>query len=584
MKLRFGTAGLYAVIAGFALLLTGAAFALSPIPFRTALQCIAKNPMILLLNFLPVLLLTLLLYAAFNRLWPAFALVSVIVTVLTLVNYFKTIVRQEPFMPSDILVIREAMTFSGAAAYHIHWTMIATLLGVVAMVVFSAFISVPKSGWIARSSLAAGALLAFFLLNQFVYSNKTLYFSFYCHGSTSKMTDIYESRGFLYSFWYNINGMRIDRPEGYSAGNARDILEPYAGGTAEETPPVNVILILQESFTELSEDEFFSFEQDPLEHYKKLKTESLYGNIVVPSFGGGTASTEFDVLTGLCSTFINNQTPSSFWYVRKEYEAIVSAFKNRGYDAIALHPGFDWFYNRKNVYNHFGFDSFISRFDFDLTQTKDKDGLISDAGAYAKLREVLDSQPAGTPLFTYLVTIQNHTPYNNRFETGASNFTQAEPLLTPEEVDILSNYFIGVADGDRELKNLTDHLRGLDEPYLLVFFGDHLPSFGAAGHFYESRGYTGLRGYELPFLIWNNPAASEVFDLNAAAERAGMKQGDTIGANYLGPLMLELLGMDTDMPFYKFVNEQRKKYPILREESAEDTLDFRTVQYYRMTE
>ncbi|MDR1669539.1 MAG: LTA synthase family protein [Oscillospiraceae bacterium] len=584
MKLNVGTAGLYISVFIFSLLMTGAAFLLSPIPFKTALKCIGKNPLILLLNFLPVFLLTLLAYAVFNRLWPSFALVSVLMTVLTLVNYFKTLVRQEPFMPSDLLVIREAMTFSGAAAYHVSVKMILTLVGIVAAVVFSVFIQTPKSGWIVRSGIAAAALLAVFLLNRFVYSDRALYFSFYCHGSTSKMTDIYESRGFLYSFWYNINGMRIDRPEGYTDGKARDILAAYDNAPAAEKIPLNVILVLEESFTELSDDAFFTFEQDPLENYKKIKEESYYGRLIVPNFGGGTASTEFDILTGLSSGFINNQSPSSFWYVRKEHEAIVSAFKNNRYDAVAIHPGFDWFYNRKNVYRHFRFDSFLSRSDFDLTHTKDKAGLIADYASFAKLRKLIGEQPAGTPLFSYLVTIQNHTPYNNRFVENASVFTQPEALLTPEEVDILSNYFIGVADGDRELKGLTDYLRGLDEPYLLVFFGDHLPSLGTAGRVYEKLGYSGLREYEAPYLIWSNDAAKEVFDLNAAVTRAGLKPGDTISANYLGPLILELLGLDADMPFYRFVNGQRRQYPILREESAENTLDFRTVQYYRMTE
>ena len=60
-----------------------------------------------------------------------------------------------------------------------------------------------------------------------------------------------------------------------------------------------------------------------------------------------------------------------FWKNEIVDEGIRSIAKENGYSTVFTHPGRDWYYNRMNVYDYFGFDelSFYESYDTeDLTQ------------------------------------------------------------------------------------------------------------------------------------------------------------------------------------------------------------------------
>ncbi|MDR0294355.1 MAG: LTA synthase family protein, partial [Oscillospiraceae bacterium] len=334
--------------------------------------------------------------------------------------------------------------------------------------------------------------------------------------------------------------------------------------------------------TELSDEPFFFFFLDILAPYKLLKVEGFHGTLVVPNYGGGTANTEFDVLTGLYSMYIN-PSPTAFRHVRKPFPSVASVFRENGYQTPAIHPGHGWVYRRERVYPRLGFGEFLTEKRFDAPELKG--GLIADRAAFAKLREVFETRPS--PSFSYMVTIQNHTPFENRFERGARNFTQARPFLSPAETDILSNYFIGAADTARELKLFTDFLNGRPEPTLLVFYGDHLPSLGPAMRLYDELGFNkGLKKYETPFLFWRNDASKQFFNLEKAMDSCCVRRGDKLSAHYLGALTLELLGLDGGLLFFQYLNALRRTCPVLTiygpPANARAAADYHTVLYNRL--
>ena len=121
----------------------------------------------------------------------------------------------------------------------------------------------------------------------------------------------------------------------------------------------NIVMIMSEAFSDISNSESINFDEygDPLEFYNKFinRDDVISGHIVVPNFGGGTSDTEFDVLTG-CSTKYIDSSQVSYNFIRKPMEAMPRLLKNIGYDTLAIHPGYGWFYNRTNVYKNKGFD------------------------------------------------------------------------------------------------------------------------------------------------------------------------------------------------------------------------------------
>ena len=72
-----------------------------------------SKPLILLLTFLPVLLLTLFFFFLFNRLWAAVLAGGAIVLALTFTNYIKLMLRDDPVLATDLHYISEAAGIGG---------------------------------------------------------------------------------------------------------------------------------------------------------------------------------------------------------------------------------------------------------------------------------------------------------------------------------------------------------------------------------------------------------------------------------------------------------------------------------------
>jgi hypothetical protein len=130
-------------------------------------------------------------------------------------------------------------------------------------------------------------------------------------------------------------------------------------------------------------------------------------------------------------------------------------------------------------------------------------------------------------------------------------------------LNILSNYFYGLADCDRELRRLTDYLQGLGEPAVVLYYGDHTPSFGD-GIERALRPDTGdpagdaIKRYKVPFIIWGNDAYRETGGGDAQPLDMGM-----FSANYLGVKLFSMLGFDGIDPYFDFCLDLMDEYPII---------------------
>ena len=96
-----------------------------------------------------------------------------------------------------------------------------------------------------------------------------------------------------------------------------------------------------------------------------------------------------------------------------------------------------------------------------------------------------------------------------------SNF-DTDVFLTSKEKNMLYNYFNGVKDADEGIAQLVTELDKLEEPVVLVYFGDHLPGFANGMDFFEILDYDidiegttkqKLAIYETPYFIWQNESA-----------------------------------------------------------------------------
>jgi hypothetical protein len=328
-------------------------------------------------------------------------------------------------------------------------------------------------------------------------------------------------------------------------------------------------MVLSEAFSELALSETVCFDgfDDPLAFYKSIRNESINGFLVSPHIGGGTSDIEFDILTGINTRHFRG-VPYSFTMVTRTFPGFVNVLNKAGFESLALHPGAGWFYNRQNTYLLLGFGDFMDQNQFNRGDTK---------GGYISERQTIDAilreykNRSNDPFFLKAITIQNHGPYHGKYNAEI-NFNiqqnqQGEDLSLSDK-DALANYFVGLKDSDEGLKRLVEFFKTEEEPVVLVYYGDHLPSLPLSVYETlipetEGVGDSLIRFNRVPFLIWANEAGR--VKLDARHFETALPADRTISSLYLGAALLKMLGLDELDAYIAFINWLLPLYPVILE-------------------
>ena len=565
------------VIIIVSLVTTGLMFYLSPGSLKVFIGFVIDSPSLFILNYLPILLLMLMLYFISGNCIFASGIPFMIFTAAAFANRTKSTLRQDPLVPSDLSVITEVKSILQNYDKIYMILAIAAVLITLAIIAL-AFLFFKKSDklTVKKRILGAGGCIAcFVIMFSTAYSNTELYNSYAVDGNIYFKVNQYISKGFLYSFIYDINNLKVEKPSSYNPEAFNAIDDTAESTELNDISKPNIVMIMSEAFSDISNSESINFDEygDPLEFYNQFinRDHVISGHIVVPNFGGGTSDTEFDVLTG-CSTKYIDSSQVSYNFIRKPMEAMPRLLKNIGYDTLAIHPGYGWFYNRTNVYKNMGFDDFIYlEEDFDPS-TQNKGGYISDEVTTQSIIDNFENHVKNNddPLFEFCVTIQNHGPYEEKYENLKTNFS-TDIQLTDDEKAIYSGYFQGIDDAEAQIETVVIYFESIDEPVVLVFFGDHLPGFSnGMSYFSQFRPDIDLNGnqwqqmkaYETPFFIWANDVALKTTNFSENAKNIKMPVNDIISSFYLGTTVMELLDMGNISPLFGFVNELRGSLPV----------------------
>ncbi|MEG0167371.1 MAG: sulfatase-like hydrolase/transferase, partial [Ruthenibacterium sp.] len=125
--------------------------------------------------------------------------------------------------------------------------------------------------------------------------------------------------------------------------------------------------------------------------------------------------------------------------------------------------------------------------------------------------------------------------------------------LDAETLSQLQDFATGVYEADAALGTLIDYFRKVDEPTVIVFWGDHFNPVGTGYELYEKTGWIqkgdhnspALRGTDLR--IWSNYDAASV-DIG------------TIASYNLSPVVLDLYGIEKPL-WFEFLTQQM---PMMR--------------------
>ncbi len=308
----------------------------------------------------------------------------------------------------------------------------------------------------------------------------------------------YEDYGLPYCFTASLFKTGINEPNGYG----EKVLDEISGNgklaEAKEDGKVkpNIIVVQLESFFDPTEAEFFETSKDAIPNLRKMFSKYSSGYFKVPSVGAGTANTEFEVLTGMNLRYFG---PGEYPYktvLKESYtESAASALKELGYGAHALHNNGGNFYSRAKVFNHIGFDSFTSKEFMNVLQMTEN-GWAKDDILVDHILEAMDTTKQQD--FVFCISVQGHGDYP---ETQL--IENPEITVSGIEDEALKNkweYYVNqVYEMDAFAGRLVEEIEKRDEPSVVVFYGDHLPTMGL-----KAEDLKGRYLYNTNYVIWDN--------------------------------------------------------------------------------
>lgn len=235
----------------------------------------------------------------------------------------------------------------------------------------------------------------------------------------------------------------------------------------------DIVVILSESFFDARSMKGMSALPDPIPNVRAAIDAGHGGLMRVPTFGGGTIRTEFEVLTGMpMSAFPDAQFPY-VTLVRERIPSLVSELEHHGYRTVAIHGNAGSFWNRQNAYRALGFDRFITEREFPANARRDGRWIADSAMTDMILREL---DPAGPPKLVVALSIEAHGPYggSTTADPAGRDAIPLPPGLSDKQALELRNYLYHVRNADAEFGRLMKAL-GTHRPTVVLFFGDHLP-------------------------------------------------------------------------------------------------------------
>ena len=473
------------------------------------------SPLILFLNLLPPVLLVWFFYFLTRRAWAGFLGGCLPTLVVALVNYFKIRLRSDPLLATDLRLAAEAGGIVGNYQLDLNWLVWFALGCLLAGLLFSIFL-MPNGlrGWKTRAFGAASCLALMAVAFVYLFLNPQLYQKTANNDYINPWSDVevFVSKGCLYPFLYSFRDMFPTPPEGYNEKEAAALLEQYPDSNIPEDKKVSVMGIMLEAFCDLTDFPALAGQEAVAQVYQpwhELEEQSVSGDLLTNIFAGGTVDSEWGFLTGYSRhDDFRKDTDSYVWYL-----------KNQGYQTFGSHPGYGWFYNRQNVNQYLGFEEywFTENHYGDLV---DPTSAIynSDHLLVKELLAQLEERTKDGPCFSFSVSYQNHGPYEWTYTAGEEYLTPAATGFGEETCHVWNNYLKGVADTIDAMVELTRGLEELEEPVVLVLFGDHKPWGGNGNSAYADIGanfdISTLKGfydyYSTPYLIWANSAAKAV--------------------------------------------------------------------------
>lgn len=464
---------------------------------------LSARPVAFLVNVL-ILTLCLSLCMFAKRKWFWAVLIGAVWAGLGIANMYVLSYRVSPLSAIDFAILQLDWSFIG-----IYMSVPVFILLVIAVLLLIVGLALlyrrsPKSPVQPRRSIVTICIL---LLSVALLPELPLAAGFAGNAYTDVIT-LTERYGFVYTFSRSLIDVGIDRPEDYSARRIHAIAEDVLR-TETKTPEVtpNIIFLQLESFFDVNHLEGVTFSEDPVPYFRALKENSPSGFFTAPSVGAGTANTEFEVMTQMnVHDFGTGEYPYKTILQDTTCESIAYNLKELGLSTHVLHNNTATFYDRDKVFSKLGFDSFTS-IEYMNDVEYNEIGWAKDSILTGEILDLLGSTASRDLIYT--ISVQPHGAYPTDSESdGIRVLSGIEDEALRSEMEY---YATQLQEVDDFLRALTAALEALDEPTVLVVYGDHMPSLEIEESALDSGNL-----YTTEYAVWANfPLEAEDKDVKA---------------------------------------------------------------------
>lgn len=503
------------------------------------------TPLRALRDFLALAFIAILLFEASRRTWAFVALMALLIGAFYIGSAAKIMMLARPVMPDDV--------YSVAALVHIMgwqgWVIVVLPLGLIGVLLFG------NLKFRGRAAQAAIATLVLVPLGVGAMGQTSLRWADILLGNRSwDQRENFKSRGptlhilqetlRAYATWKPAPteqevASALDRLDIRGSDHATGGSGPLVPVAFNQTKPRNVHIILLESFWDptplLPKDHPTTISGTPLldPRFYALWDQTGRTMALSPTFSGGTANAEFEVLCGF---------PIDSWAVKFEQgfntaPCLPTLLGEQGYRTVASHPNTSSVWNRISAYQRVGFQTFWSKDDFKLDEMIV--WMLSDRSLYRQIAAKLQAEKLKEghdkrPVLDFIVTLYGHWTYDMVPERPA-----VVPI-DPESTE-LGQFATAMHYKSIELMDEIERLRRDDPNSLIIAFGDHLPNLGANWGGYKNNGFFAGGWGDFPADMYVRSRATPLIVIDG--ERGPLNLGK-MPLYRLNQLVLDRLGVD----------------------------------------
>ena len=519
------------------------------------------------LNAFTAFCITLLLFALCGRWWLSTGISGVLFTVLAIANYYTRDLHGTALMPQDVLNITTAAAVMGSYTLRITSTVktiALCLVPVAAIAAVQRWLSGPKKGkigWPCQLGRWAGCAAGVFAI---------LYVGYFAPFSIKpKQTYGWAWQTTYYTYGYLAGTIEsagllmnpIVEPDYYSdeaaaeaAARAADYTPAVQTVSEQEYP--DVVMILSESLYDFDLVTDTGADQDVLSVIKNTPN-SIYGHTVSPHVGGGTNSSEYEMLTSNSMMLMPSITPFN-WLNLYNANSIVSYLEDLGYATLAAHPYTNSNYRRNSAWLNLGFDEVYFEDSFPTKETYGNRPYQTDSATYRDFETLYEAMPADQPRFTFLVSIQSHGDYN--MNDASLDLVHAATDYG-EYDDLMDEYLSCIYMTDQAFGELTEYFTNLYQEtgrkVIVALAGDHAPSF--VTHVSDAsvapENDLQILQRSTPYVIWAN------YPLENAGETSANDPYNRIDMCMLAPVLAEQAGLPLT-PYYSYMLAMREDVTV----------------------